>query len=282
MSREFCIANSMLLSPRRQWYHLKRMSLASAIIGADGIVLASDSKETEGSGNYQSRNAHKIDRVTDSIWMACVSDYVEFTNRLIDDFIYYTNKQALEEHIQLDIRLVGKYFETYANDEYTKLRQDPQKKVLCQPLEGGVYVIIAGYTKDTIPKPKLRIATIRKEIDLPPFTVGGNDYFWASGRLQTALYWLYKIDRIKSLNSIDSKTLMMLTILIFIETIKETAFVGTPLDIVIIRPMGVADKITISEVELKKIQNELDTVIGEEIILGKLTKLADNQDLLVK
>jgi hypothetical protein len=111
-------------------------------------------------------------------------------------------------------------------------------------------------------------------MDLPPFTVGENDCFWPSGRNQTAAYWLYKIDRVKRLNTIDLKTLRMLTVLIFSETIKETAFVGAPLDIVTIRPVGVADKITISEAELEKIRKELDTVVGEQIILDKLADLA--------
>jgi hypothetical protein len=252
-----------------------RMSLATAIIGSDGIVLASDAVETEGEGEYQSNNAHKVERITDSVWMACVSNYAGYTNRLVADFINGIEKQSSKKQEQLDIVIVSEYFESYTNNEYKKLRQqDSGKMYQHRPPRDQFFFIFAGYTNDVMPNPKIRVAGFTEGLPspLPPFSL--EDYsFYPCGVKQTASYWMFKINRIRRLDTIDSKTLKALTILMFVETIKMTKLVGPPLDIVTIKPTGVPEKITISEIELKQIEKKMGAVIGEEIILDRLAQL---------
>jgi hypothetical protein len=268
--------------PSSKWYYggggRSAMSLATAIIGSDGIVIASDSKETEITGAFQGKNVQKIEKITNSVWVVCASNYVGFTNRLIDDFIACMSKLKSEEQGQLDVVSISKEFARYANHEYTLLQQDQQKTHTTQPLEGQIEFIFAGYTAEAVPRPRIITMRVRRELNLPPFMLEQYPE-WVSGMAPIAEYWLYKIKLIKPLNSVNTSVLKMLTLLMFIETMKVTALVGGTLNIVIIKPKHIADEIAIPEVDLERIRKELDSILGEQRILDELTRLASNDDL---
>jgi hypothetical protein len=212
--------------------------------------------------------------------MACVSNYAGYTNCLIDDFINDISGQGSEAQRELDVRVISKNFKAYANSEYAKLRQESQTETYQhRPPQDQFFFIFAGYTNNVRREPKIRVVGFTEGLPspLPPFTVVPEDYrFYPCGIKDLAVYWMLKIDRVKRLDTIDVKTLKALTILIFIETIRATAFVGPPLDIVTIKPVDTPDKITISKIELEQVEKKMDTVIGAEILLDKLTQLEGN------
>jgi hypothetical protein len=253
------------------------MSLVTAIIGKDGIILASDSAETEVHEYQQFYNAHKIERVTDTVWIACVSNDADVTNCLIDDFQHNIDKRMRDGQKQLDVRAISRYFEVYVNHRFVKLKQleDPLARQLFHSTREEIAVIIAGYTDDTTPVPEIRASEFYRDVHTIPFQLGKPLLFKVSGAAkEIALYWIGKVGRAKSLDTIDLPVLEMLTILIFIEGRKATRFVEAPLEMAIIKPSGTSDKITISKAELEKIEVEMNAIIGEGIILGQLSQLA--------
>lgn len=254
-----------------------RMSLATAIIGSDGIVLASDSMEIEGREAYQVHNAHKVERIADSVWLACASNAADYTNHLISNFKRHIAK-VLNREDRLDISSISDCFGSYANNQYIQFKQHPNKTYPKQPQEVGIEVIFAGYTNDTPPEPRITVSRFYDQplvfFSAPPPFLPGDVPFHAGGVPEIARYWMHKIDRVKKLNTIDPQALRALTILIFIETIKaHSTYVGAPVDIVTIKPETV-ERISILKAELEEIQIEIDAaVIGEQMILDKLTKL---------
>ena len=255
-----------------------RMSLATAIIGSDGIVLASDSMEVEGREAYQSHNAHKIERIADSVWIACVGNAPDYTNHLISNFKRHIPK-VLNREERFDVSSISDCFGLYANDQYTQFRQHPGKTYPTQPQEVGIEVIFVGYTNDRPPEPRITVSRFYDQpliyFSAPPPFLPGDVPFYAGGVPEIARYWMHKIDRVRELDTIDSQGLRALTILILIETIKaHSTYVGAPLDIVTIKPDTQAEHISISEIEFKEIQAKIDaTVTGEQMVLDKLVKL---------
>jgi hypothetical protein len=258
-------------------FNFNTMSLVTAIIGKDGIILASDSAETEVHEYQQFYNAHKIEKVTDTVWIACVSNDADVTNCLIDDFQHNIRKRRQDGQEQLDVRAISKYFEVYVNRRFVKLKhlEDPLARQLLHSTREQIAVIIAGYTDDATPNPEIRASEFYRGVHAVPFQLRKAPSFKVSGAAQEiALYWIGKVGRAEPLSSIGSPVLEMLTILIFVEARKATRFVEAPLEMVAIKPGGTSDKITISKAELKKMGGEMKAMIGEDIIFRKLTQLA--------
>lgn len=255
-----------------------RMSLATAIIGKDGIVLASDSMEVEGREAYQSYNAPKVERIADSVWMACVSNAPDYTDHLISNFKRHISK-VLNRERRFDVSSISDCFGLYANDQYTQFRQHPGKTYPTQPQEMGIEVIFVGYTNDRPPEPRIVVSRFFDQplifFSTPPPFLPGDVPYYAGGVPEIARYWMHKIDRVRNLDTIDSQALRALTILIFVETIKaHSTYVGAPLDIITIKLGVQAEHINISEIEFKEIQAKIDAaVIGEQMVLDKLVKL---------
>ncbi len=201
------------------------MSIAIAIIGKDGIVLATDSCLTsqypfEDGGTYpQHQNDFvKLWNVNNALGIAGVSNYAGYESRIVEIFQQVCKTQTYNELIE--------EFRTCMRDDISQsftlnLTVKEQRDMALKLLKDQVDIILAGYNNG-IPQLKHISWNLTTAKELPIRNICG--HYYIAGVPNIAHYWVRKVE--KDLPSMNIRQLKRFITFLIIEstyfkTIKE-------------------------------------------------------------
>lgn len=221
-----------------QWYDMPisnhrrviKMSLAIVLVGKDGIVMASDSREmAQGGGiDYHRDDVHKLSNLSDYIGVMSVGNFVGFANWLLSYF--ETEFLPNEKYDSANVKELSVIFSQFLKKEYGIYSKDISPSWLSSN-ENLIYFVIAGYTKDGQPQ-IIRVSNEGRRPTFAPELLDEPYYF--SGKNSVAYYLVRKIGLKQPIEAMDTELLKRIAILMITETAKVDDHVALPIDMVVI------------------------------------------------
>ena len=240
------------------------MSLAITLVGVDGIVMASDSREMAQAGgiDYHRDDVHKLQNLTERIGVLSVGNYVGFANWLLHFFetvslykITYDSKDITELSDIFSQFLLARY------EMYSK-GVSPSWLALNENL---IDFTIAGYTKEGRPQ-IIRLNNIGHQLPFAPELLDEPYYF--SGKTSVAYHLARKFELEQPIKTMNTELLKRVATLMIIETAKIDDHVSPPIDMAVIKQGSSVEYVNKDRVvQLIRI---VDKGMGSEVALGVL------------
>lgn len=195
------------------------MSIGIALVGADGIILASDSRKRYLDGSYND-NAQKVFNLTTTVGLIGIGQHAEYQDWLILKF-------ASKHRTDMQTKTFEEIIDSFVRDikeDYDYITSKVSRYLLSQPVSELTF-ILAGYNSEGNPcivgldSSASDYPFAPAYITNPPRCVAGIESIW--------WYWINQLEEQKlKLEDLSIKSLKLLVTFIINETAKVNKLVG--------------------------------------------------------
>jgi len=236
------------------------MSIGIALIGTDGIILATDSRKTF-LDNRHSDNSQKIFDLSPTVGIISIGGHAGYQDWLIDNYIYTQKLQPNDKKTKTMEDIINTFAHS-AREDYDYITKRTSQFERLHPINRLMF-IIAGYNSDGNPS----IVNLDSGISAypfspdsmtsPPMCIVGVDLIWD--------YWVKKLEQANcKIETLNTKSLKLLVTFIIQETARASDLVGGKPQIIIIkRGKGIQ---RINNKEIERLQSQVDNLVD----IGKL------------
>ena len=207
------------------------MSLAITLVGVDGIVMASDSRETAQAGgiSYHRDDVHKLSNLTEYIGIMSVGGSVGFANWLLHYFV--TKVLPVLETDSADITDLSRAFSQFLAAQYQIYSEGMNTNWLVLG-ENLIDFTLAGYTQAGQSQ-IIRLANMGRSIPFVPELLDEPYYF--SGKDTVAYHLVRKLSLEQPTDTMNVELLKRIATLMIVETAQVDDHVSPPIDLTIIK-----------------------------------------------
>lgn len=242
------------------------MSIGIALVGADGIILASDSRKRYSDGSYND-NAQKIFELTPKVGVIGIGQHAEYQDWLIVKFAskpYRTNVRTQD----LPFEDIVDSFLRDIKEDYDYITSKVSRYILSHPMSELTF-ILAGYNSEG--KPCI-VALDSSASDYPfapaymanpPRGVAGIESIWT--------YWVNQLEEQNfKLEDLSIKSLKLLVAFIINETAKANKLVGGSPQIAVIQQDKNVKMLNSQEIE--QLQSQIANLVNTKRLIAVLSQ----------
>jgi 20S proteasome alpha/beta subunit len=259
--------NRQLPLPPPDWYYLVQrgsvlMTLAIALSGADSIVMATDSRETQPEFDTNGRmrirwkdDVPKLFGLNDYVGVVFASTVAGYEQWAVDLF----NETVTDKSSKSFRQIVGAFAQMLKNDLYRYIDREHAKAMLGSGLE----FVFGGYNSQGKPEiAKIRWTPIDQQFTPQPVS----SCYYATGAPAISDYLAEKVKH--CLPNMSTASLQRLATLLITETSTTERTVDDNVQMAVI---GKGRKLQfVSTSEIEKLKSEVGTIIGKDRLLSAI------------